>query len=287
MMLDKNIKILIVGLGLIGGSYCLALKEQGYNVRAIDIDRDTVGYARKLKLVDYVTDRVEPELIQTSDLIIFALYPNIFLKWIEENGHLIKEGTIITDVTGVKGVITDKIQGMLKNNVEFIPAHPMAGREHLGIENSDPSIFVGANYIIVPTDKNTDQGIEICRNLAETIGFSNISVLTTEEHDKMIAFLSQLTHCIAVSLMCATDNENISKFTGDSFRDLTRIADINDEMWSGLFLDNKDALLMEMDKYRNCFDELYNYLKNNDRDGIRDMMKLSSKRRKLFNKREV
>ena len=287
MMLDKNTKILIIGLGLIGGSYCLALKEKGYTVSAIDIDRDTVGYARKLKLVDYATDKIEPELIASSDLIIFALYPDIFLKWISDNGSLIKAGTIITDVTGVKGIITDKIQGMLKDGVEFIPAHPMAGREHLGIENSDPTIFIGANYIIVPTNKNTEHGIEVCKNLAETIGFSNISHLTTEEHDKMIAFLSQLTHCIAVSLMCASNNEHLSEFTGDSFRDLTRIADINDEMWSGLFLDNREALLVEMDKYRNCFDKLYNCLLDKDRNGIKEMMKLSSKRRKLFNKKEL
>lgn len=283
-MLDKNTKILIVGLGLLGGSYAVKLKSEGYSVSAIDIDRDTVGYARKLKMVDYATSEAEPQLIKNSDLIIFALYPHIFVKWIEEYGDLIEDGTIVTDVTGVKGVVTEKIQSILKSGVEFIPAHPMAGKEHLGVENSDPSIFIGANYIIVPTEKNTEKGISVCKSLGETLGFSRISELSTYEHDKMIAFLSQLTHCIAVSLMCATDNEHLAEFTGDSFRDLTRIADINDEMWSGLFLDNRQALLGEMDKYRKSFDMIYDYIRNSDREGLKEMMKLSSKRRKQFNK---
>ncbi len=283
MMIDKNKKILIIGLGLIGGSYAIGLKNKGYSVSAIDTDRDTVGFARKLKIADYITDKPEPDLIENSDIIIFALYPHIFVRWIEENGHLIKSGTVITDVTGVKGVIVEKIQGMLKEGVEFIAAHPMAGKEHLGIENSDPEIFKGANYIIVPTSKNTNEAIELCKGIGEALEFSRISILTVEQHDEMIAFLSQLTHLIAVSLMCANDSEHLADFTGDSFRDLTRIADINDEMWSGLFLDNKQALLKEMNSYKQCFDKLYECLKNDDREGLRDMMKLSSKRRKNFN----
>ena len=283
-MLDKNTKILIIGLGLLGGSYAMKLKEKGYYVAAIDTDRDTIGYARKLKLIDYATSEVEEELIKDSDLIIFALYPHIFIDWIKNYGHLIRPDAIVTDVTGVKGIITDKIQKMLEGGAEFIPAHPMAGKEHLGVENSDPEIFKVANYIIVPTEKNTERGIETCKALGETLDFARISTLSTAEHDKMIAFVSQLTHCIAVSLMCATDNEHLSEYTGDSFRDLTRIADINDEMWSGLFLDNREELLAEMDKYRKSFDEIYKYIEDNDREGLRKMMKLSSVRRRRFNK---
>lgn len=283
-MLSKDTKILIVGLGLLGGSYAIKLKEKGYYVAAIDIDRDTIGYARKLRIIDYATSEVEEDLVKNSDLIIFALYPHIFIDWIKNYGHLINKNAIVTDVTGVKGIITDTIQGLLGDGAEFIPAHPMAGKEHLGIENSDPEIFKAANYIVVPTEKNTERGIETCKALGETLEFARISTLSTKEHDKMIAFVSQLTHCIAVSLMCATDNEHLDEYTGDSFRDLTRIADINDEMWSGLFLDNRKELLIEMDKYRKCFDEIYDFINNNDREGIREMMKLSSKRRKRFNK---
>ncbi len=282
-MLDKNTKILIVGLGLLGGSYAIKLKREGYYVSAIDTDRDTIGYARKLRLVDYATSEIEEDLIKNADLIIFALYPHIFIDWMKRYGEYINPDAIVTDVTGVKGIITDTVQDILGDGAEFIPAHPMAGKEHLGIENSDPEIFKDANYIVVPTDKNTERGIEICKELGVTLGFARISTLSTAEHDKMIAFVSQLTHCIAVSLMCATDNEHLVDYTGDSFRDLTRIADINDEMWSGLFLDNREELLNEMDKYRDSFDRIYECIKNNDRESLREMMKLSSKRRRRFN----
>lgn len=285
MILDKNKKILIIGLGLLGGSYALALKKQGFYVSAITKSKESVDYALKNNMIDKGTVEIDKSYINEADIIVFAVYPKIFLEWIEQNGALIKPGTIVTDVTGVKGCIVEKIQSMLPSGVEFISAHPMAGRESVGIENSDDSIFNGANYIVVPTDKNTEESISICKDLGETLGFQRISVLSPDEHDKMIAFLSQLTHCIAVSLMCANDNPDIVKYTGDSFRDLTRIANINDEMWSELFLLNRDALLSEMDDYRKTFDKLYDYIKDGKRDEMREMMRLSSSRRREFNKK--
>ncbi len=285
MILEKNKKILIIGLGLLGGSYALALKKQGFYVSAITKSRESVDYALKNNMIDKGTVEIDKSYINEADIIVFAVYPKIFLEWIEQNGALIKPGTIVTDVTGVKGCIVEKIQSMLPSGVEFISAHPMAGRESVGIENSDDSIFKGANYIVVPTDKNTKEAISLCKDLGETLGFQRISVLSPDEHDKMIAFLSQLTHCIAVSLMCANDNPDIVKYTGDSFRDLTRIANINDEMWSELFLLNRDALLSEMDSYRKTFDKLYDYIKDGKREEMREMMRLSSSRRREFNKK--
>ena len=126
--------------------------------------------------------------------------------------------------------------------------------------------------------------VELCGDLGETLGFREISVLSPEKHDKMIAFLSQLTHCIAVSLMCACDEPELERYTGDSFRDLTRIANINDSMWSELFLSNRETLLAEMDNYRQAFDKLYDTIKNGNREEMRDMMRLSTARRKKFNK---
>lgn len=152
------------------------------------------------------------------------------------------------------------------------------------MQNSTDEIFKGANYIVVPTEKNTPGAIELCRDLGEKLGFRQVSELSVEMHDKMIAFLSQLTHCIAVSLMCANNTPDLEYYTGDSFRDLTRIAKINDEMWSELFLDNKDALLTEMDRFKVSFDELYNKIKTGDRDGMRHMMRNSTERRKRFDK---
>ena len=285
MIFSKDKKILIVGLGLLGGCYAMALKKQGFSVFAITLSQEDVDYALENGIIDKGTTKVDEEIIAEADIIVFALYPNVFKKWIEENAHLIKSGTVITDVTGVKECIVYDIQSRLPKGVEFISAHPMAGREVGGVQNSDDKIFKNANYIVVPTEINTQNAIELCKSLGETLGFAKISVLSPEEHDKMIAFLSQLTHCIAVSLMCANDNEDLVKYTGDSFRDLTRIANINDEMWSELFLLNRDALLSEMDAYRETFDKLYATIKNGNREEMRDMMRTSSVRRRKFDKK--
>ncbi len=285
MKLDKSLNILIVGLGLLGGSYAKALKKQGYKISAVTRSQSSIDFALENALIDRGTTEIDPEMIGSADLVVFALYPHIFTEWVKENQKYFKSGAVITDVTGVKGCIVYEIQEMLRDDVEFIAAHPMAGREVCGVENSDDAIFKGANYIVVPTDKNTNSAIELCKDLGYVLGFADISVLSPESHDEMIAFLSQLTHCIAVALMCANDNPDMIRYTGDSFRDLTRIANINDEMWSELFIANRPALLREMNRYRRSFELLYEYIAIGDRNGIRDMMKLSTKRRKAFERK--
>lgn len=284
MKLIKKINILIVGLGLLGGSYAKGLKKLGFYVGAITRSQKTIDYALENGLIDSGTTEVTAEAVGNADLIIFALYPHVFTDWIEKYQAFFKSGAVITDVTGVKGCVVHKVQDMLRDDVEFIAAHPMAGKEVYGVENSDDAIFKGANYIVVPTERNTPEAIELCRNLGEILGFKQVAELSVDEHDQMIAFLSQLTHCIAVSLMCANNTPGLEKYTGDSFRDLTRIARINDEMWSELFLSNKDVLLKEMDRFRTSFNELYDKIKNDDREGMREMMRLSTERRKLFDK---
>lgn len=284
MKLIKNINFLIVGLGLLGGSYAKGLKNIGFSVSAITKNQDDIDYALKNGIIDCGTTEIEPEIIGNADVVVFALYPHIIIDWVKSNQHYFKSGAIITDVTGVKGCVVEEVQALLREDVEFIAAHPMAGREVSGVKNSDPAIFKGANYIVVPTEKNTPDAIELCRNLGEMLGFARVSQLSVEEHDRMIAFLSQLTHCIAVSLMCCNDTPDMEKYTGDSFRDLTRIARINDEMWSELFLSNKNELLSEMEKFKATFDELYDKIKNGDRDGMRQMMRCSTERRSRFDK---
>lgn len=285
MRIDENKKFLIVGLGLLGGSYAKSLSRQGYEVRAIDTNENSIKYAVDNGLISEGSTHVKEEFLNNSDIVVFALYPHIFLEWIKQYGHLFKEGTILTDVTGVKGIIVEEIQSSLKSGVEFISAHPMAGKEVSGVENADDSIFKVANYIVVPTERNTFNAINICKDLGETLGFKEVSWLSVQDHDRMIAYLSQLTHCIAVSLMCANETPGFERYTGDSFRDLTRIAKINDEMWSELFLSNRDALLSEMDRYRESFDKLYDFIKNENRDGMREMMRLSTRRREHFDKK--
>ena len=284
MTLNKNSSILIVGLGLIGGGYASALTEKGYSVKCITKHQRDVEYALERGMIEYGTTEVEPELVGEADLVIFALYPTVFIDWVKEYQHLFKKGALITDVTGVKVSVVDSIQSILRDDVEFISAHPMAGRERSGVEYADKNVFKGANYIITPTEKNTEEAIEVCKTLGEELGFARISVLSPKEHDEMIAFLSQLTHCIAVTLMTCNTSEGLEKYTGDSFRDLTRIAKINDAMWSELFLMNRSALLEQMDSFIAEFEKLRTMIESGDRDGMRDMMRRSTSRRSLFDK---
>ncbi len=284
MRLEKHHNILIVGLGLLGGSYAMALSRRGYPVSAITLEQSSIDYAMDKGIIGYGTTEVEPDLVAKADLVIFALYPHTFVEWMEQHGHLLASGTVVTDVTGVKGSIIPRINALLPDGVEYIAAHPMAGREVGGVENADDRIFYGANYLVVPTENNTPNAIELCEDLGWTLGFRYVSPLTPERHDEMVGFLSQLTHCIAVSLMCAKDDPELVRYTGDSFRDLTRIARINDAMWSELFLENREVLLGEMDRFRDAFERLYATVRDGDREKMREMMRVSTARRALFDK---
>jgi prephenate dehydrogenase len=174
---------------------------------------------------------------------------------------------------------------MLRDDVEFVGAHPMAGKEVYGVENADKSIFNKANYIVTPTEKNTRGAIETTKQIGRLLGFKTVSELSPEKHDEMIGFLSQLTHCIAVSLMDCKESERLVDYTGDSFRDLTRIAKINDAMWSELFLLNKGELISQMDLFMSKFKELRDALENEDTEKMREMMRISTERRKYFDKK--
>ena len=277
--------ILIVGLGLMGGSYAKGLKRIGYKILAIDKNEESIKFALENNIIDEGASTPEPALIKKADTIIFALYPHVFIKWIEQNQKHFKSGIKITDVTGVKSGVVYEIQNILREDVEFIPSHPMAGRDVYGVQNSDDSIFHNANYIVTPTSKNTKEAINWCSDLGRLLGFRKVSILSPEEHDQMIGFVSQLTHVIAVALMDCNDNSNIVNYTGDSFRDLTRIANINEKMWSELFLMNKQPLLDQMDSFIGEMQTLRKMLSDDDKAGLCEKMKLSTKRRALFNKK--
>lgn len=285
MMLDTSRNILIVGLGLIGGSYAKALRKLGFRISAVTLNQNDIDYAVENGIIDEGSTEPTEEIIGKAELIIFALYPKIFKEWIANYQQFFKPGAVITDVTGVKSSVVYEIQDMLRPDVEFIAAHPMAGKEVYGVQNSDPKIFHGANYIVTPTEKNTESAINDCLELGRLMGFERVSILTPEKHDEMIGFVSQLTHCIAVSLMNCYDGEKLQDYTGDSFRDLTRIARINDEMWSELFLLNRDTLLDQMDKFLSEFGKLRKTLENGDRETMREMMRVSTVRRSLFDKK--
>ena len=286
MKMNKDMKILIVGLGLLGGSYALALTRQGYRVTAITRSKKTIDYALSHGMIAEGTTEVDPRLVGEADLVVFALYPGVFIEWIEKHQALFRTGAIITDVTGVKGCIVDRIQSMLREDVEFIAAHPMAGRERSGIEYSDDTIFKNANYVVTPSERNTDDAIELCEDLGTVLGFARISRLSPEEHDEIIGYVSQLTHCIAVSLMTAKSYDNLEDYTGDSFRDLTRIARMNDEMWSELFLLNREALLGQIDLFEAEMAKIRRYLETENREALREIMRHSTARRALFDKKK-
>ena len=276
--------ILIVGLGLMGGSYAKAFKKFGYHVSAIDTRAEGIEYALKNNIIDEGSANADPKLISKADTVIFALYPGVFKQWIIDNQKYFKPSIFITDVTGVKSCVVYDIQSVLRKDVEYIAAHPMAGREVYGVESSDPTIFYNANYIVTPTENNTEEAIEWCSSLGRILGCRKISVLSPKEHDEMIGYVSQLTHVIAVSLMTCKDNQHLVDYTGDSFRDLTRIARINENMWSELFLMNKDVLISEMNDFINEITTMKELLEKDDREGLKEKMKLSTLRRGWFDK---
>lgn len=284
MKIINDVKFLIVGLGLIGGSYAQGLTDLGYEVGAITRSQSSIDYAKEKKLIAHGTTEVSEEYVSQFDVIVFALYPKILTEWIEKYQGYFKKGAIITDVTGVKRPIVYKIQDMLRADLEFVGAHPMAGKEVYGVQNADKVIFQNANYIVTPTAKNTKAGIDAVKQIGHLLGFKTVTELSPEEHDEMIGFLSQLTHCIAVSLMDCKESEKLVDYTGDSFRDLTRIAKINDAMWSELFLLNKDELLSQMDLFLAKFKELRDALYADDSEKMREMMRISTERRKYFDK---
>ena len=285
MKLTTDKQILIVGLGLIGGSYAKALTKKGFRVSAITRSESTIAYALEQGIIAEGTARIDPDLIGAADIVIFALYPKILLQWLQENQQYLKPGAVLTDVTGVKCCIVYDIQNILRKDVEFIGAHPMAGREVYGIENSDETIFKNANYIVTPTQKNTEEAICLCEELGWELGFARVCRLSPEKHDDMIGFLSQLTHCIAIALMNCNDTPGMEAYTGDSFRDLTRIARINDQMWSELFMCNRQQLLQHMDAFGQSFSALREMLQAGDVEAMREAMQRSTARRILFDKK--
>lgn len=284
-MIDGDTKFLIVGLGLIGGSYATALKKHGRTVWAIDRDPAAIDYALNKGIIDRGYDHVDEDLIKGADMIIFGLYPHAMIGWIQKNQFLFSPGTLITDVAGVKCHVVDEIQKTLRPDVEFIGSHPMAGREISGVQNSSDAIFAPANFIITPTEKNTKEGAEALQELARLLGFAHIVTLSPKEHDEMIGFVSQLTHVIAVSLMNCNDNPRLSEYTGDSFRDLTRIARINENLWSELFLMNRQVLIGEIDAFVAEVENLKSKLAAGDEEGLKKLFIQSTNRRKQFDKK--
>ena len=222
-------------------------------------------------------------MVSDADLVIFCLYPNTLVKWLNSYQNLLKPNALLTDVTGVKRSIMSKINGFLRTDVKFIYSHPMAGKEVSGALYSDSNIFKSANFIVI---KDEDiQAMQTIKDLAMILEFKNIVELDAKSHDEMIAFVSQLTHVIAVCLMNVSDNTHLKDYTGDSFRDLTRIAKINENLWYELFMQNKDMLLKEIDAFTRQLDHFKEVIINDDEEEMKRLFRQSSMRRKEFDKK--
>jgi len=282
MIKDKS--FLIVGLGLLGGSMAMGLKKWNHKIYAIDIDKNAIAYALENGIIDEGSTETDAEIIGKADVIISGLYPSLIVDWVADNQKYFKSGALVTDVTGVKGAIVDKIQNILRPDCQFIGVHPMAGKEVSGVQYADPSIFLPANLIITPTEKNTQQAIDFIYEMGKELRFNNICQLSVAEHDKMIGYLSQLTHVIAVSLMNANDSHNLKEYTGDSFRDLTRIAKINEHLWTELFLLNKENLVQQIETFVAEINDFKDALEKEDVEKMKQKFITSTERRKYFDK---
>lgn len=274
--------IAIVGLGVVGGSFAKALKkypQAGERVLAIDPDEETLQTALSEGMIDY-GETANQTILQQADLVIIGLYPRALKDFIKKHHNDFKKGAILTDVAGVKGVLVDQLKAEIPEHVDFIYGHPMAGRENRGYAYSDADVFEGANYLLTPTADNQPEHIEWLEQLIKRIGFKRVTIVQPEKHDEMIAFTSQLCHVIAVSLINSDDpNRDTVKFIGDSYRDLTRIAKINDSLWSELFIENKDELLAAVEGFEKQFQLMKQAIQEDNVDELANMFKESTKRR--------
>ena len=274
----------IVGLGLLGGSYARGLTEAGCRVTAVDVRGEAIRFALDKGWIAQGTTEEARPLLEQAEAVVLGLYPHALIDWVRANARFLRPGTLVTDVCGVKQAVVGPVQDAMPEGVEFIASHPMAGKDVSGVEYADRAIFRPANFIITPTERNTPRGIAFARQLAETLGFAHIAQLSCAEHDRMIGYVSQLTHAIAVSLMNANGDPRLCEFTGDSFRDLTRIARINEHLWSELFLLNRDALCAEIEQFEASLTDLKEKLQAGDEEGLKDLFRRSTARRAMFDR---
>lgn len=277
--LDLNITV--VGLGLIGGSYAMAIRELNpKKLYAVDIDEEAIHDAEKNGIIDkgYVKADIP---LKESDLVIICLYPKLVKNFIKDNIKYFKSGAVITDVTGVKSEFVKEVNHILREDLDFVFGHPMAGREQKGLKFASKEVFKGANYIITPTERNKEENIKFLEELIRKIGFRNVVRITPEKHDKIIGFTSQLPHVIAVSLVNSDElGIDTGLYTGDSYRELTRIAQINSQLWTELFMGNKDNLIKEIEAFEKNIARIKDAIINEENSLLTELLEKASKKRK-------
>ena len=279
----ENLTVTIVGLGVIGAAFAQSFKEMGMKtVYGIDIDEETINKAEEKNMINkgFLETR---EPLEKSDFVVITLYPNLMKSFFVNNIDYFKKNAIITDVVGIKEKIIKDIDPIIEKsgrNIDFIFGHPMAGREKRGIDFADNRVFKDANYIIIKNEKNKKENLELLSQIVKCMGFKKVSFLTAQEHDEIIAFTSQLTHAIAVSLVNSdSEKYDTNRFIGDSYRDLTRIAKINEDLWAELFMGNKKNLLKMIQQFERELDIIKDALNNNDLGTLKEKFIISTKRR--------
>lgn len=272
-------KIFNVGLGLIGASYAEGLKKQGHQIYGYNRTESIVDLAIKEGIIE---NDNHFEKISEVDVIILGLYPEHNVEFLKKHQSLLRKGQLITDVSGTKVWMMKEIEKIIPEGISYTSHHPMAGKEISGYHAKDYKIFKNANFVIVKGKKSQENDEIVLRTIAKDLGFGKITVTTPEKHDELIAFTSQLTHVIAVSLVHSDHLEETKNATGDSYRDLTRIAKINEHMWTELFLENKQALLKKINDFEKELDDLKNLIKNNDKPSIQKYLKEAKEKRKQF-----
>jgi prephenate dehydrogenase len=277
----RGLNIAVVGLGLIGGSYAMALRDiKPSNIFGIDHDHNTISKAKEAGVIDNSTSDTD-FILKKSDIVIIALYPKDTVDFIRNNLKSFKKGAIITDATGIKDNILKEINDCLRQDLDFIGGHPMAGKAESGFSHADKAIFQGANYILTPTEKNKKENISLISNMAIKIGFSNVILLSPEEHDKVITLTSHLPHIVAVALMNSTgDTKDIPKLVGGSFKDATRVAAMNSNLWCELLLSNGSNISTVIDIFQESLFALKKAIINKEEIILKAMFESAYMKRK-------
>ncbi len=276
---ESDFNVTIVGLGLIGGSFAMALNElKPKNLWAIDIDECAIKTAKSLGIID--KGYLEPEIpLKNSDIVIICLYPESTINFVKDNINYFKSGALITDTAGIKSKIIEKINSFLRKDLDFIGGHPMAGRESKGIGLASKDIFTDANYIITPTDKNKKENIEILENIIRGIGCKNIVKVNSKKHDEIIAFTSQLPHVIASALVNSDIDKNTNLFIGGSFKDATRVANMNTQLWLEILMDNSNNIVETINIFEKNLSMIKGAIMNEDIDSLESIFEKGRFRR--------
>jgi len=262
----------VIGLGLIGGSMAKAINiNTDHSVYGYDISESV---SRKAVMVNAVEEVLTEEMLPDCDMTIIALYPEATLEFIRSHADKFKKGSIVMDCTGVKSVICREAEAIAADNgFVFIGGHPMAGLEHAGFEYAKRALFDNASMVLVPARGTAIEDVEKVKALCTSIGFSDIKITTPEEHDRMIAFTSQLAHVVSSAYIKSPTASGHKGFSAGSYKDMTRVAKLNEDMWTELFLDNPVNLSHEIECIIERLSEYNEAIKNNDADGLRALLK--------------